>query len=502
MNIDQIHAAAETQSAYLSDPSCIKIYIASSVADSNADHICILLQNAIDQFNLPARIVRTGSFGCYDLEPIMMVDSFLYNNANTDRVADLVNDLIRKASDAPHISELPIFTLQKRIALRNCGWIDPGNIDHYILQGQGYSGLSNALKLRPPDLIEMLIPFAFKGRGSQGCSALENWNRSFEEAGRYLICNAVDPDPKSLTSRLLLESDPHSVLEGMLISAYATGALKCFVLLEEKTEAGKQLRRVLDQMNKYSLVGSNILDSQFCSEIEIREAPASLLSGHRIDLFRCLEENNPLAHMLPSFAAASEFIGKSVLIVNPEMMSSLSAVVRDDMKNGEGSRVVTLSGSIVHKHTVEVPSGMAVRNIIGCFGGGVPDGKKVKAVQLGSPAGRLVAPDFLDNPVGFEEECSVIDVLDSDCHIVNATKEIMSYIQSQSCGKCVFCREGCLQMVTILEDILENKRKPQDLDLLVELGEEMRTSCLCAFGRTAPIPVLSSIRLFRSEYEN
>jgi NADH-quinone oxidoreductase subunit F len=497
MNIDQIRATSETQIPYISDPSCIKIYVASSAADSNAAHVCILLQNAINQFNIPAKIVRTGSFGCYDLEPIMMVDSFFYNNASPDRVADLVNDLINKASNAPHISELPWFNLQSRIALRNCGWIDPENIDHYILRGQGYSGLSNALKMNPLDLIETLIPSAFKGRCWPGCSALENWEPALEKAGKCLICSAADPDPKSLASRLLLESDPHSVLEGMLISAYAAGASGCFIFLEEKTEAGKRLRKALDQMKKYSLLGSNILDSPFCSEIELRETPASLVSGHRIELFRCIEENNPPAHMLPDFPAASEFIGKAVLIVNPEMMSSLSAVVRDGMKDGEGSKVVTLSGSIVHNHTVEVASGTTIRSIIANFSGGVSEGKTLKAAQLGSPAGSFVSPDDLDLQIG---EFSSIDVLDSDSRIINATKDIMSYIQAQSCGKCVFCREGCLQMLTILEDILENRSKPQDLDLLVGLGEEMRTSCLCAFGRAAPIPVLSSIKLFRSEF--
>jgi NADH-quinone oxidoreductase subunit F len=504
MNIDQIRAAAETQFSHLNDPRCIKILVSSSAADPNADHICILLQNAINQFNLPARIVRTGSLGCYDFEPVMIVDSLLYNNASPDRVADLINDLINRKSAAPHVSELPLFNLQSRIALRNCGWIDPENIDHYIVQGQGYSGFSNALKLDPPDLAETLIQSAFKGRGGQGCSALENWKSLHGEAGKYLVCNAVDPDPQSLASRLLLESDPHSVLEGMLISAYAAGVSKCSIFLEEKTEAGKRLGKALDQMKKYNLLGLNILDSQFCTEIEIMEAPASLLSGYRIELCRCLENNQPVAHMLPDFPAASEFSGKPVLIANPEMMSSLSAAVRAGAKAGGESKIVTLSGSVVHKHTVEVPSGTTIRNIIEYFGGGVSNGKTIKAVQFGSPAGRFVAPDSLDEPIGLNpgEEYSSIDVLDSDSCIVNAAKEIMSYIQAQSCGKCVFCREGCLQMLIILEGILEKRSKPQDLDLLVDLGEEMRTSCLCAFGRTAPIPVLSGIKLFRAEYES
>jgi NADH-quinone oxidoreductase subunit F len=487
MKIEQVYAAAEAQLPYLSDLSCIKIF-GSSATDSKTDRIFSLLQSAIDQENLRAKIVRTGSFGYFDLEPIVRVEkpgreAILYTNVTLDGVADLMNDLAKGTSGVPFISELPSFNLQKRIALRNCGWIDPEDINHYILHGKGYAGFSRALSMNPSDLKWKQFPLA-------------------ENVYKYLICNAIDPDPRSLTCRLLLESDPHSVLEGMLIGAYAAGASHGIILVEEKSEAFRRLRKALDQMRAYNLLGSNILDSQFCSEIKIIEEPTTLTTGHRMERLRCIEENQPQLHMLPVYPADSEFMGKPVLIVNPEMMSNLAAGCCDSTKGSRKSKVVTLSGSAIHKYTVEVSPETTIRSVLENFGGGVSNGKKIKAVQLGGPLGSFIALNDLNLPVGSDEVGpGSIEVLDADSGIVDATKNVMAYIQSQSCGKCVFCREGCLQMLTILEDISENKGKPQDLDLLVELGEEMRASCLCAFGRTAPNPVLSSIKLFRNEYE-
>jgi NADH:ubiquinone oxidoreductase subunit F (NADH-binding) len=514
MNIEHICATTEPQSSLLSDPSCMRIYVGSVATDSKAAHIVNLVQNAINQENLQARVVRTGSFGCYDLEPIVRVekphtDPIFYTNVTPERIADLIDDLSNGRNGA-HISELPLFRLQKRIALRNCGWIDPDDINHFICHGQGYSGLANALKMNPPDLLADRIPFALKGRGGPGYASLDKWKifAKSESVEKYLICNAIDWDPRSLTSRLLLESDPHSVFEGLLISCYAIGATLCLIYIEEGAEAACRLGKALEQMGAYKLLGSNILDSPFCLDIQIQETPVSLISGHRIELSRCAEENQPQPHILPAYPDASKFMGKPVLFTNPETMSSLSAALLDGGADDTAAKVVTLSGSIDHKWTVEVPYGMTIRSIIECFGG-VSSGKTLKAVQLGGPSGPFIAPDALDLSVGCDAEeesrssigSGAIDVLDADSRMVDLTKQVMAYIQTQSCGKCVFCREGCLQLLTILEDISENRRRPQDLDLLAELGEEMRISCLCEFGRSAPNPVLSSLRLFRGEYE-
>ncbi len=495
------------------------------MADGNANRILSLFQNAIDQGILQTRIIRTGSFGCYDLEPIVMVKipgspAVLYKNVTQDSIPDLVCDIIqgvpgkvkpycligdKSRSDVPHISELPLFNLQNRIVLRNCGWIDPEDINHYILQGQGYAGLSKALGMNPPDIAGVVIPTVLKNRGGPGCSSFDRWKlfAGSEKDNGFLICNAIDPNPGSLTSRLLLESDPHSVLEGMLVAAYAIGVAHCAIFVGDRAEDAQRLRRALDQMRRYNLLGSNILDSQFCSEIEIKEGPELMPAGYRMELFRCLEEKRSLPHMLPVCPCFSDLAGKPCLMVNPEMMSSLSAVLRDGKEAGTGSKVVTLSGSVVHPYTVEVSPEMTIESIIGLLGGGASNGKTIKAVQIGGPAGLLIAPSALGVPSDFDGvgESGSIEVIDTESDIVDAVRDRITCLQTQSCGKCVFCREGCLQILTILEDLSENKGKAQDLDLLVALCEEMKTACLCDFGRAIPNPVLSSINLFRAEYE-
>jgi NADH:ubiquinone oxidoreductase subunit F (NADH-binding) len=465
MNIEQVRAAAKTALPH------IRIHVGASSSNPIADSVFKQFQSIVEQSGLPTNVVRTGSFGYPDLEPIATSIKpglahiserarYIYTNVTPERVVGIVNK-----SDTGSIDELPGFSRQKRIVLRNCGWIEPEDIFAHMAFGQGFSALANVMEM---DL-----------------------SRTGNDDS-ILLCDAVGSNPKSSASRLLLESNPYSVLEGIVINAYNIGVSHCYILVEEKTEAAQKLRSAIDQMKWYDFLGLYILGSQFNLEIEIIESPAQCTLGCRAELFRCIEEKLPEPHMHPTIPNASELFKKPVLIVGSEKMARLSAP-----QNSGDSKVVTLSGSIKNKCTVEVTAGTTVRSVIEEFGGGVPGGKAIKAVLLGGPAGVFIGPDELDAPVDMDS----IEVLDADANVVDVTKDIMAFIQSQSCGKCVFCREGCLQLLTILEDISENKGRPQDLDLLLELGEEMKTVCLCAFGRSAPHPVLSSVKLFRSEYE-
>ena len=425
----------------------------------------------------------------------------------------MINAQSPESGQAVHpISGSPSFHLQRRIALRNCGRINPEDVNHFIVRGNGYAGLSKALDRNPPDLIRTSIMQALKGRLGLGCSTLKKWEAAAEAVPeeKCLICNAVDPDPKSRISRLLLENDPHSVLEGLLIGAYASGASRCYLLVEEKTDAVPRLRKALDQMRTFTLLGSNILNTRFHSEIEILQVAETVLAGYQVEWLRCMDESRIPPHILPAHPVSGALSGKRALVVNPEAMASLAAVLGEEgIDADQGSKVITLTGSVAHPCTVEVPHGMTMQNIIDSFGGGISEGKSIKAVQLGGPSGYFIAPDALDYAVGCDASdesyssigSGTIEVLDSDACIVTATKDIMAHLQAQSCGKCVLCREGCLQLLTMLEDISAKKARPQDLDLLAELGEEMKQASLCDFGRTAPNAVLSSIELFRDEYE-
>jgi NADH-quinone oxidoreductase subunit F len=541
MNFEQICAIAESECNYLNDIDCIKIYIGASIESPTAAGVFNRFQAEIDKRGVKARVITTGSFGYYDLEPIVLIEkpgqsNVLYNNVTPEIASDLVNDYLinndprpdiafcstgsDRINSIPNISDLPLFNLQNRVALRNCGYIDPEDINHYILRGQGYSGLSKALQMNPGDVIEELRKSGLRGRGGAGYFTADKWKICHDAEGsqKYVICNAIDADPRALTARLLLESDPHSVLEGMLIGAYAVGASHCVIYVNaEYSLVIKRLKKALEQMSKYGLLGSNILDSTFTSEVEIKEVPVSLVSGEETAILRSMEGKQAIPYVRPPYPAVNGFLGKPTLINNLETMSNVSAIFQNGSEwlsgfgneQSKGAKVITLAGKVVHKYTVEVPFGTTLQSIVKNIGGGVPNGKNIKAVQFGGPTGAYFAADSLDIQVDYEtiaEAGSIIgsgtvEVFDSDSCAVEMTRDIISYIQTQSCGKCVFCREGSYQMSDILQDIAECKGEPQDLDLLIELGEAMKVGCICGLGQTAPNPVLSSIKLFRRDYD-
>jgi len=541
MNFEQVYTKAEFECAYLSDKSHTKIFIGSSINDSNAVSVFNSVQSEIERHNINARVITTGSFGYYDLEPIVLIEkpgqsTILYNHVTPEIASGLVQDYLtkdnprpdlalcsignEKTKNIPHLSDLPLFNLQKRIALRNCGFIDPEDINHYILKGQGYSGLKKALQMNPQDMIEELKKSGLRGRGGAGYFTAEKWKvcRDAEESEKYVICNAVDSDPHARTAQLLLESDPHSFLEGMLISAYAIGASHCIVYVNNENSLGiKRLKKALDQMREYGLLGQNILDSTFYSEIEIKEVAPSFISGEETALLRCMEEKQVMPYVRPPYPATAGFRNKPTLISHVETLSNISAIFQNGSQwysgfgteRSKGAKVMTLSGNAAHQYTVEVPFGTTLRSIVTDIGGGVSKGKTVKVVQFGGPTGSFLPADSLDIRIDYEtmkEAGSIIGsgtvkVFDSDSCAVEMTKDTLSYIHSQSCGKCVFCREGSYQMADILKDISEHMGSPHDLDLLIDLGEKMKIGCICGLGRTAPNPVLSSIKFFRNEYD-
>jgi NADH-quinone oxidoreductase subunit F len=541
MNLEQLYAIAESSCDYLDDRDYIKVYVGSSAGHSTAANVSNHFQEEVNKSGIKARVITTGSFGYYDLEPVVQVhkpdqSTVLYTRVTPEMASELVKDVLikdnprpdmafcsigsDKIDNIPRLTDLPLFNLQNRIALHNCGYIDPENINHYLLRGQGYSGLSKALLMNPRNVIDTLKKSGLRGRGGAGYVTADKWKICHEAEGseKYLICNAVDADPLALTARLLLESDPHSVLEGMLIGAYAVGASRCMVYVNAESRlAIERLRKALEQMRACTLLGQHILDSTFSSEIEIKEVPVSLVSGEETALLRCMEEKQVMPYVRPPYPATKGFEGKPTLIHHLETMSNASAIFQKGWQwysgfgteQSKGAKVITLSGNVVHPYTVEVPFGTSLRSIVEGIGGGVSNGKTIKAVQFGGPTGYYMTADSLDIPVDYEAikqagsiiGSGTVKVFNSDSCAVEMTTEIMSYLQTQSCGKCVFCREGTYQMADILKDISENRGKPQDLDLLMDLGEAMKIGCICGLGRTAPNPVLSSIRLFRNEYD-
>jgi NADH-quinone oxidoreductase subunit F len=514
MDIDEVRAAAESESSYLNDKACIRIFVASEAKDPCAVPVLSTCEAATGNESLQARVIRTGSCGCRDLEPVLIIEStgrpsVLYNNVTPDTALDLIKSFVAQdaAGCIPHISHLP-FSPQNRITLRNCGWIDPENINHYIVRGSGYAGLWRALHVMGPQLGK-LIPSAMRGRGGPGFSTAAGIQKCSESSGdKYVVCNAVGAGPGASPSKLLLESDPHSVLEGMLISACALGASRCIIYVNAGRGLSERLGKALEQMRKYNLLGCGILDSGFDAEIEIEEVPDSLVSIHRSELLRCTDEPQPMPNVRPTYPGNERFAAGPAAIFNPEIMAALSGILPDAVEERKGTKIVTLSGSVVHRHTAEVPFGTPIRSIIDTVGGGTESGKQIKAVQLGGPAGVLIHASEIDLEVGCgkpeESHSNVgsgeIQVFDSDSSAAGIAGAIIASLRDQSCGRCLLCLEGSRQVSNILSDITDGRGTPQDLNLSIELGEEMRAGCGCAFGRSAAEQFLSSLKFFRNEW--
>ena len=408
---------------------------------------------------------------------------------------------------------------QVRIALRNCGEIDPGNIDHYIGRG-GYSGLVRALKMVPEEVIEEVGRSGLRERGGDGFPAGEKWRLSFNAPGseKIVICNAAEGDPNSLTARTLLEGDPHSVLEGMVIGGYATGAgLGWIYINAEYGLAINRLRTALKQAEDHRFLGDHLLDSNVSFRIEVKEGTGKLACGDETFLINAIEGKQTMPFVCSSHPPVSGLGGKPTLIHQAETWAHVSAVMEKGAEwyagfgteQSRGTKVLSLSGKVMHPGLIEVPMGIPLREMVYDIGGGLPDGKSLKAIRVGGLTGGYLPASSLDLPID-EEHLSAagtlmgsgnILVIDSDACIVDQAKCSLSFIRSESCGKCVFCREGTMQMAEILADITEGRGKAHDIDLLLELGEGLKLGAQCDLGRTAAYPALTAIRYFREELE-
>lgn len=411
-----------------------------------------------------------------------------------------------------------MFKGQIRISLNNCGLIDPENINHYIAKG-GYSGLDKALKMEQADVAQEIRKAGLRGRGGAGYPVSNKWAACLKEEGneKYLICNAAEGDPGAYIARTLFESDPHSILEGILISAYASGASHGFIYInKEYSRAIAVIGKALEKMKGMGLLGDSILGSKFAFDLEIRESAGTFIEGEETALLNAMEGKRAMTSIRPPYPTQSGLYGKPTVISNVETLSHVSAILQKgaDWYSGigteqsKGTKIFVLCGSVANPGLVEVPMGTTVRQLVYDIGGGVPGGKALKAVQIGGPLGGFLNEADLDLPLDFEHlkeaghimgSGSVL-VLDESACAVDLAKNCLQYLENESCGKCTFCREGTLQFALILTDISEGRGKNDDIDVLMEFGEGMKEGAFCAFGRNAANPVLTTIKYFRGEY--
>jgi NADH-quinone oxidoreductase subunit F len=536
----QKRARAKWEALVNGDKPRIHIGAATCGRSSGALNVAECIRTALKENKMDASIIEVGCIGCCYAEPLVDIAKrgrprICYSNVTPEIASQLVKDYIINdnpradlafgtigegdIADIPRLSQLPMFAPQVRIATRNCGHIDPGDIDHYIAN-DGYSGLEKALKMTPEEVIEEVSKSGLRGRGGAGFPTGTKWRFCHDAPGeeKYIICNADEGDPGAFMDRSLLEGDPHSVLEGMLIGAYAIGASYGYIYIRaEYPLAIAHLRTALKQMENYGLLGDNILDSGFSFNVKIKEGAGAFVCGEETAMIQSLEGKRGMPYPRPPFPATSGLWGKPTNINNVETWANVSAILKMGAgayakygtEKSKGTKTFALAGKIERTGLIEVPMGTTLRQIVYNIGGGIPEGKEFKAVQTGGPSGGCLPASAIDLPVDYEQLSAAgaimgsggMIIADSDTCMVDLARYFLSFTQAESCGKCVMCREGSAQMLEILTDITEGRGKPEDTELLLELGEAIKLGSLCALGGTCPNPVLTTIRYFRQEYE-
>jgi NADH-quinone oxidoreductase subunit F len=429
----------------------------------------------------------------------------------------------------PFLDEHPFLARQVRVVLASSGIIDPGNIAEYIARG-GYSAALKALRSQTPDQVcNQVEKSGLRGRGGGGFPTGRKWKfaRAASSDQKYLICNADEGDPGAFMDRAVCESDPHRLLEGMLIAAYAIGATKAYIYIRaEYPLAVRRLTDAIEQARKYGLIGQNILGSGVDLDIKLKMGAGAFVCGEETALIHSIEGKRGMPRPRPPFPAVQGLFGKPTVINNVETLSNL-AVILDrgaewyaamGTKGSKGTKVFALSGMVRRTGLVEIPMGTTLREVVFDIGGGIPNGKRCKAVQIGGPSGGCVPEAHLDIPTDYEAlkdfgtimgSGGLVVVDDSTC-MVDFAKFFMEFIQSESCGKCIPCREGTSRMLEILEAVTRPRHKEEEIDALVrmqgimhlqKLGETIKATSLCGLGQTAANPVLSTLRWFREEYE-
>ncbi|MBU0927637.1 MAG: NADH-quinone oxidoreductase subunit NuoF [Spirochaetes bacterium] len=480
------------------------------------------------------QIVKTGCFGFCEKGPIVKVlpsESF-YVEVKPEDAKEIISEQIVKGrevkrllykderqKDRIKVEDIGFYQKQYRIVLRNCGIINPENIDEYIAR-DGYAGLEKVLtSMKPDDVIEELKAAGLRGRGGAGFPTWRKWmfSKGVESDQKYVVCNADEGDPGAYMDRSTIEGDPHSVIEAMAICGYTVGSTKGFVYIRaEYPLAIERLKIALQQARDYGLLGDDILGTGFSFDIEIRLGAGAFVCGEETALLQSIEGNRGMPIPRPPFPAVKGLWGKPTIINNVETWANIPVILtkgsawfaKIGTETSKGTKVFALTGKINNSGLVEVPMGTTLREIIFDIGGGIKDGKKFKGAQTGGPSGGIITEEFLDLPIDYESLTSLgsmmgsggLIVMDEDDCVVDVSRFYMEFCVDESCGKCSPCRIGTNQMHAILVKITKGLGTMEDLEKLEKIGLAMRKAALCGLGQTAPNPTLSTVKRFRQEY--
>jgi len=484
-----------------------------------------------------AKVVKTGCFGLCAMGPIVMIypEGACYTKVTPEDVKEIVSEHIVKGrivkrllhvegEDADIITSLTdtkFYKKQLRIALRNCGVINPENIDEYIGM-DGYTALGRALtEQTPQQIIDILKKSGIRGRGGAGFCAGLKWQFTAdavsEDGVKYVACNADEGDPGAFMDRSVLEGDPHCVLEAMAIAGYAVGARLGYIYIRaEYPIAVKRLEIAIGQAREYGLLGNNIFGSDFCFDIELRLGAGAFVCGEETALITSIEGKRGEPRSRPPFPAVKGLWQRPTLLNNVETYANITWILNNGpeafaaigTKNSTGTKVFALGGKITNTGLVEIPMGTTLRTIIEEIGGGVPNGKKFKAAQTGGPSGGCIPAELIDTPIDYDSLTAIgsmmgsggLIVMDEDNCMVDIAKFFLEFVVDESCGKCAPCRIGTKRLHELLTKITDGNGTMEDLDTIEELCHHLKNSSLCALGQSAPNPVLSTLTRFREEY--
>ncbi|MBP8785528.1 MAG: NADH-quinone oxidoreductase subunit NuoF [Synergistaceae bacterium] len=515
----------------------ILVCAGTGCSSSGSKQILPILAEELKNKNLDKeiKVVETGCHGLCEMGPLVIVypEGVFYCRVEPSDVKEIVESHLLKGrvverllyrepvtlEAVPNYEDISFYKKQHRYALKNCGHINPESLEEYIA-ADGYEGLGLSLQMKPEEVIEEIKKSGLRGRGGGGFPTGLKWEFTRKAQGdkKYVVCNADEGDPGAFMDRSVLEGDPHRIIEGMLICAYAIGASEGYVYCRaEYPLAIKRLENAIVQAKESGLLGQGILGTDFNFELQVKEGAGAFVCGEETALLASIEGRRGMPRPRPPFPAVSGLWGKPTTINNVETFANVPNIMREGgevfasfgTEKSKGTKVFALTGKINNTGLAEVPMGITMREIIFDIGGGIPDGKKFKAVQIGGPSGGCLPESMLDLSVDYESLIQAgammgsggLVVMDETTCMVDVARYFLNFTQSESCGKCTPCREGTKRMLEILTRICDGEGKEGDIELLETLARSIKAGSLCALGQTAPNPVLSTLNFFRDEYE-
>ncbi|ACI17085.1 MAG TPA: NADH-quinone oxidoreductase subunit NuoF [Coprothermobacter proteolyticus] len=505
---------------------------------SGSDNVAAAFVNEIKKAGLDKEVavIRTGCFGLCELGPVVVIypEGVFYSKMKPEYVPEIVEEHLLKGrpvtkylfgetvteKEIKPLEETTFYKKQMRVALRNCGIIDPEDIEEAIAMG-AYEALGKVLTtMTPEQVIDEMKKSGLRGRGGGGFPTGLKWEFAYKqkETPKYVVCNADEGDPGAFMDRSIMEGDPHSVLEGMAIAGYAIGANHGVIYVRaEYPLAVKRLQIAIKQAREYGLLGDNIFGTDFSFDVEIRFGAGAFVCGEETALLNSVMGRRGEPRPRPPYPAVKGLWNKPTIINNVETFANVPVIISNGAEwfssigteKSKGTKVFALTGKVNRTGLIEVPMGTTLREIIFDIGGGIPDGKRFKAVQIGGPSGGCIPEEHLDTVIDYDSLISLgammgsggLVVMDEDTCMVNVAKFFLEFIVDESCGKCAPCRIGTKRMLEILDKITSGKGEPEDIDRLEKLATTIKDTALCGLGQTAPNAVLSTLRYFRNEYE-